>query len=205
MTIKAISLGYDCSSAGTIVNLKIRQASYPFDWVISDYKNIIKCLETNFIDYHQGLRLSNNKTRIIDKMGFEFPHDYLTIKALDQNIDKAITEDIIIDNWEAYISDIQEKYKRRCIRFMDALKESSKIIFFYRGDASNCIELYDSIKKINNNLQMAFVVSTITSNTNLRDYIFTCNPEQNGIWNSKEVLGPKFIEAEFFLNNLDIV
>ena len=47
-TIKIISFGYRCSSAGFLKKLGLKNESYPFDWLISRLFVIKHCVESNF-------------------------------------------------------------------------------------------------------------------------------------------------------------
>ena len=42
------SLGFCCHTARLLQNNKLKLSSYPFDWIFSNYKDIILCLEDNF-------------------------------------------------------------------------------------------------------------------------------------------------------------
>jgi hypothetical protein len=49
MEIKYVcSLGSLCHSSQILINNNLKKCSYPFDWIFSNYNNIIHCLETDF-------------------------------------------------------------------------------------------------------------------------------------------------------------
>lgn len=46
-----VSLGYRCSSAGILKSLGLKQASYPFDWLVSRLPIIEHCIATGFVEF----------------------------------------------------------------------------------------------------------------------------------------------------------
>lgn len=46
-----ISLGFFCSVATEIERIGMRSCSYPFDWVISDFKNVVDMIENHFQNF----------------------------------------------------------------------------------------------------------------------------------------------------------
>jgi hypothetical protein len=76
MSFNYLTIGSGCSPAAALRDLNLREFALPFDWVVSNINTIQKCIETNFEYFHKNLVLNNNKTRLIDYYGFEFPHDY---------------------------------------------------------------------------------------------------------------------------------
>lgn len=46
-----ISLGFFCSVALELERKGVRDASYPFDWLISDFQGVIKVIENRFYDF----------------------------------------------------------------------------------------------------------------------------------------------------------
>ncbi len=47
-----MSLGYFCGVARELERVGLRNASYPFDWIIStDFKQVIKLIENNFENF----------------------------------------------------------------------------------------------------------------------------------------------------------
>ena len=137
MNINYMSLGYDCSPAGALRDLNIRDEALPFDWVQSNLQSIINCIEDNFDKYHKNPCFNSFGTRLIDNYGFQFPHDY-PFNNNDDNIDKSkLGEGIfgeerdkqIIHNWYEYHPIVLEKYKRRIDRFYTYLNSETPLIF----------------------------------------------------------------------------
>ena len=106
MEISYIGLGSCCSPAAALRGLQLRNYALPFDWVVSSISALQTCIMDDFKSYHTHLYITNKRTRIIDKYGFEFPHDYPTIDVCD-NIhigEGIISETHILDGWERLCS-----------------------------------------------------------------------------------------------------
>lgn len=56
-----ISLGFFCSVALELERKGLRDASYPFDWLISDFQGVIKVIENRFYDFLNIDFFSQNK------------------------------------------------------------------------------------------------------------------------------------------------
>ena len=65
MEIKyACSLGSVCQSSQILMNNNLKRCSYPFDWIFSNYNNIIHCIEDDFnmfLDTSYYINISENK------------------------------------------------------------------------------------------------------------------------------------------------
>lgn len=48
---KLFSLGYRCTSSSLIKNLKLKEESYPFDWLVSRLNVVQDCIDTKFIHF----------------------------------------------------------------------------------------------------------------------------------------------------------
>lgn len=58
------SLGSLCHSSQILKNNKLKKCSYPFDWIFSNYNNIIHCIEDDFnifLDKSYYISISNKK------------------------------------------------------------------------------------------------------------------------------------------------
>lgn len=178
-----ITIGYDCSTAATLKNLSLREQSLPFDWVVSDMNNVIKCISEEFINFHRNLILNTTKTRVIDYYGFEYPHDYPNSDIFEiENIGNGtFNEKTINDNWSEFIEINIDKYNRRIKRFLDILKSETDLIVLYRGPIINVINFNNFIRYKFNKVNIKYVVAT-NEEYSIKD-IITCNPEKNGIWN----------------------
>lgn len=196
MEYNYITLGYDCSTAATLKNLSLRSHSLPFDWVVSNIDDIIRCISEDFINFHKDLYLNSGKTRLIDHYGFEYPHDYPNSDVVEiDNVGNGVFgETTINDNWRDFIDINLEKYNRRSKRFLDILKSDTDLIVLYRGPISNIIKFKNFMKYRFNKDNIKYVVAT-TENCNEPD-IISCNPEINGEWNDHNIWGEAIKKAK---------
>ena len=70
MSINYLTLGYDCSPAGALKNLNLREFALPFDWVVSNVSILNNCFEDNFFT-RRNLKTNSKKTkkRLCDFLG----------------------------------------------------------------------------------------------------------------------------------------
>jgi len=110
-----ISLGSFCSVAGELERFGLRDASYPFDWLVSDFKNVINLINNKFYDFLNEKRLKQNTTlRSVfadELIKMYFFHDFNKYEPLEKQMPK-----------------VREKYERRINRFYEAIKEPT--LFF---------------------------------------------------------------------------
>ncbi len=99
-----ISLGYFCSIAMQLEKYGFRDASYPFDWLISDFRSVISTIDNgfkSFLCYENLYQNENNRAVYLDKKyEFLFVHDFSKYLSLSGQLPK-----------------VQEKYNRRIQRF----------------------------------------------------------------------------------------
>lgn len=133
-----ISLGYFCSIASNLEKMGYRNFSSPFDWCISDWKGIELALESEFLDFLDINLLYQNKNKkevyVNRKYGIAFYHDFDKYKPLSEQLEF-----------------VKSKYNRRCIKFMNAIKEPTLFIRYIKTE-SNTDELKyieDNTDKIN--------------------------------------------------------
>lgn len=102
-----ISLGYFCGVASSMGKLGIRDSSYPFDWVVSQFYGILHFLDSDFEDFLCRDHLVEDGNRFHDiKWKIDFIHDGSISKA------------------EEY-KKICVKYERRIERFREVLQNGS--------------------------------------------------------------------------------
>jgi len=166
----------------------LREIALPFDWVISNTKSLEWCFHENFANYHKDLYFNNNKTCLIDKYGFKFPHDYPTYM-------KTSNIPYIQDNWQDYHEKVLEKYERRIQRFRNILESPNPIIVLTRYDVKDVIKLKWLFYRYYNKTNVFFVNSN-QNQTPFRssllkheycNYIINCYTEENGIWNETAI------------------
>jgi hypothetical protein len=204
-----ITLGYDCSPAQALRDMKLRTEALPFDWVNLSVESLEMCFKDNFLFFHKNLKFNENKTQLIDNYGFKFSHDYPTLKENNSiNEDNTFNEYIIVDNWQDYHEKVLEKYKRRIERFLNIIRNPSPIIILCRHDIHNIPKIKFLLKHYYNKENVFFVVSTPQSSINrmtsmnlhAREYIKTCNTEKNGNWNETAVWSEAFQYAVNYIS-----
>jgi hypothetical protein len=201
-----MSLGYDCSPAAALRALNIRDEALPFDWVVSNLKIIRDCIEDNFVNYHRQLQFNASRSRLVDKYGFQFPHDYPFNNTSYEEADVGegvFGEEVqkkIVDNWGDYNSLVLEKYARRISRLYNYLRDDTPIIVLCRGyPVQNITEFIKYIGDKFNKRNIYFVVSS--KYKYISQQIITCDTEANGIWNDANVWKGA-IDAIKNMNNL---
>lgn len=146
-----ISLGEHCSAAAAARTYGIRQAAYPFDWVISRFDSLCRVLEDDFAHFFEekSLRLRHDKHGVIDYYGFEFVHDLPTITVQTYNGEDPIEENILRSDWREFVPAVREKYRRRIDRFRKAATGSEKVYFIrhYGIHKNAATRLRDIIRK----------------------------------------------------------
>jgi hypothetical protein len=84
-----ISLGYFYGVAEELEKYGLRNASFPFDWIISDFEGVINCIKTEFEDFLNPTFLSQDFTDrshyLNTKYNFYFFHDFNKYIPLQNN------------------------------------------------------------------------------------------------------------------------
>lgn len=204
-----LPLGYDCSPAGALRDLGLRQEAYPFDWVQSSAEIVRQCIVEGFARYHTEVRLMEHGRRVVDAYGVEYPHDYpvrsrevVEVDEVDQRVGEAGEEEAmymeemsrpIVAEWQTYCNTVQEKYQRRIQRFLSILACREKpILFFTRYRDADARELLRWLRGHYQREDMYLV------NTDHPTYLtrpegvveegcVTVWTERNGIWNEPAV------------------
>ena len=101
---RIVSLGSFCSVAMELEKKGLREASYPFDWMISDrLEEILHLMQNDFADFLNPAFIHSEHRKEVcfnEKTGMHFYHDF------NGN-----------DTIEAQIPALKEKYERRIRRF----------------------------------------------------------------------------------------
>lgn len=144
-----ISLGWFCGVASSMSRYGLRRHSGPFDWYFSDFKSVLKVIETQFSDFMLKENLSvetdNNRMFYDNKYGFQCNHD-------------------IQYDFEKEYDCIYQKYMRRAERFMQDIKQPTFFIRAVRSEEEilfieeNREYIYRIIKKENPNNEIAFII-----------------------------------------------
>ena len=187
MSFNYLTIGYDCSPAGALKVLNLREFALPFDWVISNIKFLQRCFETNFEDFHKKLTFNYNKTRLIDHYGFQFPHDYplTNMTNFENNIGEGVFGEergkFITEKWSDYYDTVLDKYNRRIERFKNIINDAKPIIVLCRYNTKDVLELQELFIKYYKNNNIYFVNSCKESFEN--DYIKNIYTEKDNKWN----------------------
>jgi len=152
-----IPLGDTCQPAHALRETGLRQKAYPFDWITGSTESLIKCLNSDFENFHRNLVFNSphpelgTNTVLTDTLGFSFHHDYPTFenKTIFPNDDEQfIRESPIIDNWLDLYPVVYAKYQRRIERFRIAMFGPNQIICVCHRTMAECIEIHGVIKKL---------------------------------------------------------
>lgn len=126
-----ISLGFFCSVASELERVGLRSASYPFDWLISDFEGVVKAIESHFEDflnYDNMAQYEMNPSFYKDqKYKMQFYHDFDECNSLKKQLPK-----------------VKEKYGRRIERFYSSIKNPTLFLRY--------IESQDEVEWIERNL-----------------------------------------------------
>ena len=190
-----ISLGYFCEVAGELEKYGLRNASSPFDWMISDFEGVISCIKNEFKDFLNPTYLSqscNDRSHYKNtKYNFYFFHDFDKYKPLQKQLKK-----------------VTEKYKRRSERFLKNIKSETLFVRYISDEIKNengkSIELLwieenfnyiqDVIKGFNKNNEIMFIGNDgITSD---KIQVFNISPDKN------DKVSRKWISKNPYLNAL---
>lgn len=110
-----ISLGYFCSVAMELEKYGLRDCSYPFDWLITDFEGVILAIESGFSDYLNYENMYQNRdirsTYTDQKYHFSFIHDFNKYARLSKQI-----------------SSVRDKYQRRIDRFYQNITEPTLFV-----------------------------------------------------------------------------
>ena len=159
-----VSLGYNCEIANSIIAMRARDATYPFDWNFSKMWKINETMKLRFSNFFLQENLikskyKKNPAREKDN-GFIYVHDG-SYFILSQDI----TE----------YAKVKEKYNRRITRLLDLL-DTGKSILFIRL-------LYDD--KIDEHFDFVNILNNIYPNCKFHLLVFCINEKPISVENDK--------------------
>ena len=103
-----VSLGFFCSVAMELERIGLRSASFPFDWLISDFEGVIKLIENHFDDFLAYENMAQHKLYPNyykdTKYGMQFYHDFSAFRSLESQLPR-----------------VKNKYDRRIERFYNSI------------------------------------------------------------------------------------
>lgn len=110
-----ISLGHFCAVATELDKLGLRDASLPFDWVISPLESVLYMIESHFDGFLEidNLKREDKRKYIVKdkKYDIAFYHDYKPNLSI-----------------ESQHSEVKSKYERRIKRFYEHIKEKTLFV-----------------------------------------------------------------------------
>lgn len=157
--MRYISLGYFCSVALELEKLGLRNESSPFDWVISDFKGVIRAIQenfSNFLDYEYLSQDKDNHSIYMNtKYNVKFFHDFDKYLPLYKQLPK-----------------VKEKYNRRISRFYKSITEPTLFIR-YISDEKKSNGKSEEVTWIENNYDQ--ILALIKSFNKENDILFIAN------------------------------
>lgn len=152
-----ISLGYFCGPSSELEKIGLRDASYPFDWLISDMEGIMDCIKNDFKGFLKEDTLyqykSNKGYYKNTEYNFHFYHDFSNKNKLKDQLPS-----------------VEEKYSRRIERF----KENTKCTTLFVRYVENQNEMNFILNNYND------VISQLRESNESNDLLLISNSEVDG-------------------------
>ena len=157
-----ISLGFFCSVAMEIERIKRRDASYPFDWCISEFTGVIDLINNNFdnfLKYEQLMQNSSYHSHYMNQYGIQFFHDFNEYQSLKEQLDN-----------------VTKKYNRRIKRFYKTIKTSTLFVRYVCDQQEinyileNYISILAAVKKYNPKNTIIFIVNNDIDSFGIKCY-----------------------------------
>ena len=147
-----VSLGFSCYVAKDLERMGYRQSSYPFDWVISSFPDVVRLIENGF---EENLKLENMEQDAVhgncyhDRgTGLDYYHDFFPdAGTIQQQHD-----------------DVLSKYTRRILRFFRTGKSPTLYVRLirnqddFRWTATHAQEIEQVIQKLNPASEVVYIV-----------------------------------------------
>lgn len=132
-----ISLGWFCSVAEEIDKLGLRNASYPFDWILSDFKTVFDVIEGVCVDYLDAEQLVQD-----DKIKNFYSHRNRKCLTFVHDVNPYL-------DYQREIEKAEKKYARRLERLRHDMREPS-IFLRYIMDSEEYQVIVEKRKEIEN-------------------------------------------------------
>lgn len=123
-----ISLGNNCLSANSLITLKLRTRSFPFDWLYG--VPLERNLDWIINDFHGFLRYKD----------LDFPEQvvgrdkHLRVKNLSTNT--FFIHDFLTSTFSEFLT-VEQKYKRRCSRLLHSCSGKSPLFLYIESNPDN--------------------------------------------------------------------
>ena len=199
-----ISLGFFCGPAQEIKSIGLRNASYPFDWIISNFESVLLLLKNNFIDFLE------EKYLIIDRTEKELKETYI-VKNIKYDI-KFFHDFKKVYTIHEQLTEIKEKYNRRIQRLYKTIKNPTLFIRYIKDEKelfyikNNLKDIEEFIKSFNSNNDIIFICNNDLNKISSKD-IYYVEKDNNDSVNRhflKELKSlKKFIIKNVYYNKID--
>lgn len=156
--INYIPLGFQCTSSSILKQLNLRNCSYPFDWIITNPKNILLLLKLLFKTDNIEYLVKNHFLVFDKKLSFIKPESF--IENINSNIAYNSKFKFIFPH-DNYNQDTIDKYIRR----FDRLKK--KIL-----SSEHCKFLFINRILLGNTENMSFTINNETQLDNLYNNLY---------------------------------
>lgn len=175
---EVISLGFGCMVAQDLEKWGRRNNSFPFDWVISDFQDVIRMIENGFLEILKEIQQDEIHNNVYHDMktGIDYYHDFFPDKSIEMQIDA-----------------VCEKYERRIQRFNKTIKNPTLFLRFIRNekDLSYIEENFEKIQqilKISNaeNTCLYILTKELAQKTKLQN-IFVTTDNEHPVLKCKEL------------------
>ena len=175
-----VPLGFLCMVAQDLEKMGMRNNSYPFDWVITDFSDVIAIIKNGFSEFLQDVCQDEEHDNVYHdvKTGVAYYHDFFPDKTIEQQIDA-----------------VRVKYSRRIARFYETAKNPTLYIRFVRNERDlayiedSFSEIEDIFKNLNSQSECVYILSKeLAQTTKLRKY-FVAEGLDHPILSSGELRG----------------
>lgn len=134
---ECIGLGSNCTVASALEAFELRNAAYPFDWIVSRYESLCAVLEQDFYDFLNPdfLSVDADNYGIINKYGLGLMHDFPTVEFVGdfEQVEGPLGHGKLRQDWIKFVPEVEKKYARRIQRFRDVCSNNKKIFFIRYG------------------------------------------------------------------------
>jgi hypothetical protein len=134
---ECVGLGETCTVAAALQKFELRNAAYPFDWVISPHQSLCNVLHNDFQDFLdiRYLSVRDDNKGVVNKYGLAFMHDFPTMGYVGEveTQENPLGEGQLRFDWIKFAPEVGRKYDRRIQRFRDLCNSDKKVYFIRHG------------------------------------------------------------------------
>ena len=196
-----IPLGFFCSVASELRRIGLRDKAYPFDWLITNFEDVLTCINNNFVDFLDLSNLEkckNDKTFYVKNNKFNqiyFLHDFKEgepiesqIKAVKEKYDRRISR-LYSDMLEGalFIRYVQNKYEWEYIRknkrkiqvLLKQYNKKNKIIYILNDDIKTSLHFSMKAYKVKKDEKDSVAREFLKKNPTLEKFIIKTKRKVN--------------------------